>query len=79
MTIIVIERDNRIYNPEARDRFIGGSPCSNFDSVRELVFAHCDWGNDISASYVNNGTNYIEINRETGEIEKEYFARVVDI
>ncbi len=77
MLICVIERDNRIYNPDARDRFIGGSPCISFDGARELVYAHCEWGNEIFPVYVDNGTNYREVVRETGEVVKEYFVRIV--
>lgn len=77
MKLCVIERDNRIYNPDARERYIGGSPCMSFDAARELVYAHCEWGHDVSVSYVNNGTNYNEIDRETGEVVKEYYVRLI--
>ncbi len=75
MMLCVIERDNRIYNPDARDRYIGGSPCVSYDGARELVCAHCEYGHDISVSYVEDGTDYNEIDRETGEVVKEYFVR----
>lgn len=77
MTIIVIERNNNTYNKDFRDRVIGGI-CNTFDAARELVFAHCEWGHEISVtSYVNNGTDYWELDRETGEIVKEYFVRAL--
>lgn len=75
MMLCVIERNYRISNPDARDRYIGGSPCVSYDSARELVYAHCERGNDISVSYVENGTDYNEIDRETGELVKMYFVR----
>lgn len=77
--IIVIERDNRIYNPDARDRYIGGDPCTSYDSARELVFAHVDWGCEVNVTFVENGYNYIELSRETGEIMKEWFVRQIEI
>lgn len=80
MILFVIERDNRIYNPDARDRYIGGSPCISYGGARELVSAHCEWGHDLFPSYVENGTNYAEVDRETGEVVKEYYVRqVMDI
>lgn len=75
MLICVIEHDNRIYNPDARDRYIGGSPCVSYDGARELVCAHVERGHDISMHYVEDGTDYNEIDRETGEIVKEYYVR----
>lgn len=76
MLISVIERDYRLYNKDFQYRYIG-TPCHNFDEARELVTAHCEWGTDISVSFVENGTNYTEISRETGEVIKEYFVRAV--
>ena len=79
MNIVVIERDNRIRNKDARDRIIGGSPSASFESARELVFAHREWGNEIFPSWVDNGTNYDEVNSETGEVVKQYFVRAIAI
>lgn len=79
MNIIVIERDNRICNKDARDRIIGGSPLASFESARELIFVHREWGNEIVPSWVDNGTNYDEIDGETGEVIKQYFVRTIGI
>ena len=75
MYLVVIERDNRISNPNARDRFIGGSPCVSYEGARELVCAHLEWGSELIVSYIENGTNYAEIDQYTGEVIKEFFVR----
>lgn len=78
LIISIIERDCRIYNKDFQCRYIG-APCHSFDEARELVNAHCDWGNEISVtSYYQNGTSYAEVSRETGEVIKEYFVRGVE-
>ena len=76
MTIVVIERDYSIRDEDLRDRYIG-APCRSFEEARELVYAHHHYGGDYNTSYVNNGTNYIEISGETGEILAEYFVRLI--
>lgn len=75
-TIVVIERDYSIKNPELQDRYIG-TPCHTFEEARELVYAHRHWNGDYDTNYIENGTNYIEISGETGEVLAEYFVRLV--
>lgn len=77
MYLVVIERNNNISNPDARDRIIGDI-CHSFDAARELVSAHCERGHDLYPNYIENGTNYDEFDRYTGEIVKEYYVRVID-
>ena len=74
LLINVIERNYAITNPDFQCRYIG-SPCRNFDEARELVAAHCEHNHDISVDhYIDNGTFYMEIDRDTGELMKEYFV-----
>lgn len=74
--ISVIMRDYSVKDPDMRDRYIG-AVCQTFEEAREVVYGHHHWGCDYNTEYVNNGTNYIEINGETGEIVAEYFVRLV--
>lgn len=76
MTIVVIERDYSVKDPDLRDRYIG-APCRTFEEARELVYAHHHWSGDYNTSYVENGTNYIEVSGDTGEVLAEYFVRLV--
>jgi hypothetical protein len=75
MLIAVIERDNSVSNPYFRDRYIG-SPCQSFDEARELCCAHLGYNSELEIhSFIDDGTHYVEISRETGEILKEFFVR----
>lgn len=75
-TITVVERDYSINDPDTRDRYIG-TVCRSMEEARELVYAHHHRGCDYNTVYVNNGTNYVEINGETGEMVAEYFVRIL--
>lgn len=74
--IVVVERDYRIADPDLRDRYIGGV-CRTFEEARELVYAHRCRDCDISASYINNGTDYAMYDAETGELVAQYFVRLI--
>lgn len=78
MYIIVIERDYSIALADWRDRMIGGV-CHSFEEARELVCAHLGYHKDLHVSYVENGTDYNEMDPETGEILKSWFVRIVSI
>lgn len=75
MIITIVMRDYSVKDPYSRMRYIG-APCLTFEEAREVVYGHHHWGCDFHTSYVDNGTDYIEINGETGELVAEYFVRV---
>ena len=80
MTVcIIIERDNRIKNPDARDSIIGGRYELSWDAAREVVCSRCGWGNEIIATDNDVGSDYYEVDSSTGEILKEYFISMVRI
>lgn len=76
MTLCVIERNYAVENPENRDRYFG-APCLSWEEASELVYANIGSCEKVDASYVQNGTNYVVINAETGKVLREYFVRLV--
>lgn len=74
--IIIVERDYSYRDPDMCDRYVGGV-CHTFEEAREVVYNHRRWGCDLSASYVNNGIDYVAVNGETGELEAQYFVRLI--
>lgn len=77
MIITVIERDYT-NNLNHEVHYIG-VPCESFEEAHELVLAHTNYCfNDLIVNYINNGTDYIEVSRETGEVIREFFVRLVN-
>lgn len=79
MYYAVIEKNYQIRNTAHNVRYIG-SPCTTAEEARELVYAHCDWGDVIELARIDeneNGFFYYETSTETGEITKEFFVRKV--
>lgn len=74
--IVIVERTFDFSDPDLCKRYIG-APCHTFEEARELVYAHRRRGCDFFTSYVNNGTDYAEIDAETGEVVAEYYVRLI--
>ena len=75
----VIEKDYNVKNEAFRFRYIG-SPCFSAEEARELVYAHEDWGEQITLAHIDEEAGsyaYIEISHETGEILKEFFVKKI--
>lgn len=77
MHIIVIERDYR--DTSALRNMVIGSIYEGFNDAQQLVFSRCPSGCALDHTFVDNGDNYIAIDRYTGEIVKEFYVRLIDI
>jgi hypothetical protein len=76
MTLCVIERNYTVENPDSRNRYFG-APCLSWEEASELIYANIGSWERVDASYVQNGTNYVVTDTETGEVLREYFVRLV--
>ena len=75
----VLERDYRIKDTDFSVRYIG-SPCQSVEEAVELIYAHGDWGEEISVMCFDKrigSYTYAETSIETGEILKEFFIRKI--
>lgn len=75
--IIVIKKDYTVVYPEEQNSLLDQGLFDTFEEAHQKVYATRHWGCDLSVSFINNGTNFTEINRETGEVLAEYLVREV--
>lgn len=77
MMVMIMKKDFDIKDPDFQLSYCG-SPCHNEEEAAEIVYNRRMWGCDFDVTYVNNGTNYTEIDRITGEIHTVYYVRIVE-
>ena len=77
MLVIVLKNDFDVKNPNLQLSYCG-SPCRNFEEAAESVYNRRMWGCDYKVEFINNGMNYNEIDRTTGEVRTIYYVRQIE-